>query len=231
MLSGNGSDLAWDGQRGGANQSGSRASSPRSEHDELSSTNVWDADLDNDQLHPLPTTTTTPDTCRSPSPLHPNIFQPPPVSPANNPTITVTVPLDDHEAAVSDPDSDFELVDSDTPAQTDGPAVQRTQKSYKYIPTALREQFRASRKAKQYHSDESDDDEDWDTVPAMEGGNDYEQPEHEWSQAGPHADAQDLAGPGEHGRLECTVTKPQKEGEGTQNVYVSYLVTTDVSMP
>lgn len=49
----------------------------------------------------------------------------------------------------------------------------------------------------------------------------------DWSQAGHNADPQDLAGPGEHGRLECSVGKPQKEGEGTQNAYVSYLVTTD----
>ncbi|WPH01577.1 Hypothetical protein R9X50_00442500 [Acrodontium crateriforme] len=49
----------------------------------------------------------------------------------------------------------------------------------------------------------------------------------DWQQAGHHADAQDLAGPGAHGRLECTVSSPQKEGEGTQNIYVSYLVTTD----
>ncbi|EME43867.1 hypothetical protein DOTSEDRAFT_103364, partial [Dothistroma septosporum NZE10] len=55
--------------------------------------------------------------------------------------------------------------------------------------------------------------------------NDYDGPE--WPQAGEHADAQDLAGPGDHGRLVCTVTKPMKEGEGTQNPYVSYLVITD----
>ncbi|KAF2159308.1 hypothetical protein M409DRAFT_71091 [Zasmidium cellare ATCC 36951] len=62
----------------------------------------------------------------------------------------------------------------------------------------------------------------------MEAGtssNDYNS--SDWQQAGHAADAQDLAGPGEHGRLECTVSKPQKEGEGTQNAYVSYLVTTE----
>ncbi|KAK0966311.1 intercellular trafficking and secretion [Friedmanniomyces endolithicus] len=60
---------------------------------------------------------------------------------------------------------------------------------------------------------------------SMEGGsnNDYNP---DWEQAGPNADAQDLAGPGLHGRLDCQVTKPQKEGEGTQNAYVSYQVTT-----
>ncbi|KAK3112560.1 intercellular trafficking and secretion, partial [Teratosphaeriaceae sp. CCFEE 6253] len=60
---------------------------------------------------------------------------------------------------------------------------------------------------------------------SMDGGsNDYGE---DWQQAGPNADAQDLAGPGLHGRLQCQVSKPQKEGEGTQNAYVSYLVTTE----
>lgn len=62
----------------------------------------------------------------------------------------------------------------------------------------------------------------------MEAGsssNDYNS--SDWQQAGHDATAQDLAGPGEHGRLECTVSKPQKEGEGTQNAYVSYLVSTE----
>lgn len=60
---------------------------------------------------------------------------------------------------------------------------------------------------------------------AGRGSNDYDSPE--WQQAGEHADSVDLAGPGARGRLECTVSSPQKEGEGTQTVYVSYLVTTD----
>jgi sorting nexin-4 len=51
-----------------------------------------------------------------------------------------------------------------------------------------------------------------------------------WQQAGQNADPQDLAGPGEYGYLDCTVGQPQKEGEGTQNAYVSYLVTTNVSL-
>lgn len=61
----------------------------------------------------------------------------------------------------------------------------------------------------------------------MEGrsSNDYDSPD--WPQAGENADPQDLAGPGLTGRLECKVGDPQKEGEGTQNPYVSYLVTTD----
>lgn len=54
---------------------------------------------------------------------------------------------------------------------------------------------------------------------------DYNNPD--WEQAGHNATIQDLAGPGAHGRLECTVSNPQKEGEGTQNAYVSYLVTAE----
>ncbi|EMC95251.1 hypothetical protein BAUCODRAFT_110629 [Baudoinia panamericana UAMH 10762] len=49
----------------------------------------------------------------------------------------------------------------------------------------------------------------------------------EWEQAGHDAEPQDVAGPGAHGRLECKVVKAQKEGEGTQQPYVSYLVVTD----
>ena len=44
----------------------------------------------------------------------------------------------------------------------------------------------------------------------------------------PNADAVDLAGIGEHGRLECTVGSPLKENDGTKDAYVSYLVTTNV---
>lgn len=210
-------------------------------HDEvLDTTKVWESE----QLEPasagtLTTLTTTTDTytSRSPSsPLHPGVFQPPPHSPVLGAT-AANLPSDDDEAAVSD-DSDFDIIDPNTPSQLDG-APERTGRTYTYVPTAITELYPARpRKGKQIKQERFDDeeDEDWDAVPAaynpagpsrMEGGNDYDQPE--WRQAGPNADAQDLAGPGEHGMLECTVTKPQKEGEGTQNVYVSYLVTTDVS--
>lgn len=47
-------------------------------------------------------------------------------------------------------------------------------------------------------------------------------------QLGHNADAMDLAGVGE-GVLECTVTMPIKENDGTKDAYVSYLVTTNVS--
>ncbi|KAL8706730.1 MAG: hypothetical protein Q9201_000255 [Fulgogasparrea decipioides] len=46
-------------------------------------------------------------------------------------------------------------------------------------------------------------------------------------QAGEGADAVDLAGIGEQGRLDCTVGSPLKEHDGTKDAYVSYLVTTD----
>ena len=63
---------------------------------------------------------------------------------------------------------------------------------------------------------------------AGSSSNDYG--DSDWQQAGHDADAQDLAGPGAHGTLECRVDKAQKEGEGTQNPYISFLVTTDVSV-
>jgi sorting nexin-4 len=50
----------------------------------------------------------------------------------------------------------------------------------------------------------------------------------ETPQAGPHADALDLAGIGD-GVLECRVESPMKENEGTKDAYISYLVTTNVS--
>ena len=212
-------------------------------HDEvLDTTKVWESE----QLEPASagtfttlTTTTDPETytSRSPtSPLHPDVFQPPPLSPVLGAT-AANLPSDDPEAALSD-DSDFDIIDPNTPSQLDG-APERTGRNYNYVPTAITELYSTRpRKGKQPKQERFDDDDvDWDAVRAadtiagpsrMEGGNDYDQPE--WRQAGPNADAQDLAGPGEHGMLECTVTKPQKEGEGTQNVYVSYLVTTDVSI-
>lgn len=48
-------------------------------------------------------------------------------------------------------------------------------------------------------------------------------------QAGPLADAVDLAGIGD-GMLECSVDAPLKENDGTKDAYISYLVTTHVSL-
>ncbi|KAF7960973.1 hypothetical protein EAE96_000643 [Botrytis aclada] len=50
------------------------------------------------------------------------------------------------------------------------------------------------------------------------------------TQAGPNADALDLAGVGE-GVLECTVGSPIKENDGTKDAFVSYLVTTHTTFP
>lgn len=52
---------------------------------------------------------------------------------------------------------------------------------------------------------------------------------HGLNQAGPQADAVDLAGIGD-GRLECIVDKPQKENDGTKDAFVSYRVTTHVRL-
>jgi len=49
-------------------------------------------------------------------------------------------------------------------------------------------------------------------------------------QAGRNADDLDLAGVG-NSTLECTVTQPMKENDGTKDAYVSYLVTTHTSFP
>ncbi|KAL9602178.1 MAG: hypothetical protein Q9219_002042 [cf. Caloplaca sp. 3 TL-2023] len=46
-------------------------------------------------------------------------------------------------------------------------------------------------------------------------------------QAGEGAEAVDVAGIGEQGRLDCTVSSPLKEHDGTKDAYVSYLVTTN----
>lgn len=50
---------------------------------------------------------------------------------------------------------------------------------------------------------------------------------HSQTPSDPNVDAVDVAGIGE-GYLECKVGKPQKEGEGTKDAFVSYLITTHV---
>lgn len=52
---------------------------------------------------------------------------------------------------------------------------------------------------------------------------------HEEPQAGSLADPIDLAGIGD-GVLECRVDTPLKENDGTKDAYISYLVTTHVSV-
>jgi sorting nexin-4 len=50
------------------------------------------------------------------------------------------------------------------------------------------------------------------------------------AQAGELADPVDLGGIGD-GVLECAVDSPLKENDGTKDAYVSYLITTIVSLP
>jgi sorting nexin-4 len=61
-------------------------------------------------------------------------------------------------------------------------------------------------------------------------GGDSATAEQVHAQLGNNADAMDLAGVGD-GTLECTVTQPLKENDGSKDAYVSYLVTTTVSSP
>lgn len=64
--------------------------------------------------------------------------------------------------------------------------------------------------------------------PAMGGGNQNGKRRGSGGPLGQNADALDLAGVGD-GTLECTVTTPIKENDGTKDAYVSYLVITNVS--
>ena len=65
------------------------------------------------------------------------------------------------------------------------------------------------------------------TEPDMGGGNQNGKRSGSAGPLGHNADALDLAGVGE-GSLECTVTAPIKENDGSKDAYVSYLVTTNV---
>ena len=56
------------------------------------------------------------------------------------------------------------------------------------------------------------------------------QHQHHELQAGKLAQPVDLGGIGD-GILECTVGSPLKENDGTKDAYVSYLITTTVSLP
>lgn len=195
------------------------------EHDELlESSVVW-----HQHTNTNTTLTNNPPIRKTSSPLHPNIFRPPPLDTNSFEDLT---DIDQHEAASSDAsDFDFELIDPPPPSQIDGPAEGESGE-YRYISSILRPApIRQSTGRYIFPSQAlAARNPDWNAVsgtqPTMDNENDYANPE--WQQAGPNADAQDLAGPGDHGVLECTVSKPQKEGEGTQNVYTSYLVTTDV---
>ncbi|CAG8962374.1 hypothetical protein HYFRA_00014174 [Hymenoscyphus fraxineus] len=65
-------------------------------------------------------------------------------------------------------------------------------------------------------------------IAAMDHSNNQSEAPH--GQLGNTADAMDLAGVGD-ARLDCTVTAPIKENDGTKDAYVSYLVTTNTDFP
>lgn len=65
--------------------------------------------------------------------------------------------------------------------------------------------------------------------PGGESGRESGMGERLHEQLGSNADAMDLAGVGE-GTLECIVSQPIKENDGSKDAYVSYLVTTNVSI-
>jgi len=60
-----------------------------------------------------------------------------------------------------------------------------------------------------------------------EGGLDGRKGSNTTTQPGRTADMMDLAGVGD-AKMECSVTSPIKENDGTKDAYVSYLVTTHV---
>ncbi|KAM0712457.1 hypothetical protein Q7P37_011553 [Cladosporium fusiforme] len=193
--------------------------------DILYSSNIWHQDTTANTAANT-ASASGPPTRSSSSPLNPNVFRPPPLFEPDSP-----IDLTDGESAAASPDadSDYELIESPGPSQIDG-LTERESRQYRYIPTALRSTpIRQSQRYTFPSRAQPATPQDSTAAPGtqhnMDTENDYANPD--WQQAGPNADAQDLAGPGEHGVLECTVSKPQKEGEGTQNVYTSYLVTTD----
>lgn len=109
--------------------------------------------------------------------------------------------------------SDFEIIDAVQVARDKA----REKEEHPYTAFVQNAERQAARRRARYNPDRD-----------MDGNNDYNSPE--WQQAGANAEEIDLAGPGAHGRLDCTVSKPQKEAEGTQNAYISYLVTTNVGL-
>lgn len=121
--------------------------------------------------------------------------------------------------AASD-DSDFEIIDaSEVVAAQESSFGEETP----YRAFVRKAEVQAARRRSRINSEYNGF-----TTMEPDNSNDYNSPE--WQQAGHNADETDLAGPGAHGKLECTVTRPQKEGEGTQNAYISYLVSTEVCM-
>lgn len=207
---------SWDGKKRGANRIAA-AGAPTHDDELLASSSAWAAHTSPHHIG---------QTIASEQLLSTALQDQHPTAPFTN-------------GVASDPpasdDDDFDFVDSDQPFPSEADDnTGRSTGSLASLAAASRSHI--ARQYSKYRSrvqPSSTNDEDWDTLPGasetgMEAGgeNDYHSPD--WHQAGRNADTTDTAGPGEHGLLQCTVTKPQKEGEGTQNAYISYLVTTDV---
>jgi hypothetical protein len=137
--------------------------------------------------------------------------------------------IDLNSAAGSD--SDFEVVEGEELPQRDGQNEQSTSSSTSRTLSELYSRARKSVKRKSTHVSSDHPEIGLPGTSTMEAGGSSSSANYDdsdWQQAGHDATTQDLAGPGAHGFLECTVSSPQKEGEGTQNAYISYLVTTEV---
>jgi hypothetical protein len=147
----------------------------------------------------------------------------------NSPSSSVHSSVIDLSSAAAS-HSDFELLEDQEYPQTDGQneyisSGNRSSAISGLLSRAKRKAWRISRGSGGGQAEVG--------ASTMEAGSSSSAPNYddsEWQQAGPNADAVDLAGPGAQGFLECSVSNPQKEGEGTQNAYISYLVTTDVSI-
>ncbi|CAK1363862.1 Sorting nexin-4 [Cercospora beticola] len=185
-----------------------------SSHDRLTPTNSHDRN-DDDQPPPLPFARTPPTI---------DSYEASPVSSAHSSVID----LNSQAGSAADED-DFELIENDQLPEShyDGHDSPSEEGVIGGLTSNLRKRYNKYQRRPQRRFSN--------TSPAQPGSNnmdgagrssnDYDDPE--WQQAGANADSIDLAGPGAHGRLLCTVGSPQKEGEGTQTVYVSYLVTTE----
>ncbi|OQN97695.1 hypothetical protein B0A48_16015 [Cryoendolithus antarcticus] len=146
------------------------------------------------------------------------------------------------EATSVECDDDFELIDSDVEADpntnsSSPPSKNRSALGLDRLKVSIPDETSLHNKGKGKATDlltaKGGIEEDWgEAIEAastsnMEPGNDDDYNPSQWTKGGPAGDATDLAGIGEEGSIKCTVTKPLKEGEGAQNAYTSYLVTTD----
>ncbi|SMR52730.1 unnamed protein product [Zymoseptoria tritici ST99CH_3D1] len=132
----------------------------------------------------------------------------------------LTAPPSDDPDIDSDPDSDFDFCGDEAAQPTASNGANNLQGNHYSNPSGGLSNKQLAQKFSAFNNL-------YGSGSSMEAGSSNSDfgGQQDWEQAGHDATEQDLAGPGHHGRLECTVSQPQKEGEGTQNAYVSYLVT------